>query len=444
MSRMAALIIVGVAAAGANAAPTPSACHAGAYRFDDVQLMVIGAPVETTLRYRFLDGRAGQLFRQADGSFAGGAGWSAPPPPTRIAVAGACGLPTLAVLQDGPRQRAVRVPVVITETRFTSGGLRLRGRLVAPTGSALVPLAVYVHGSERSSAVDAQLDQHMAPANGVAAFVYDKRGTGGSQGKYTQDFDVLAADAVAAMTEAKRLLGARTGRAGFIGHSQGGWVAPLAATRGGAAFVVVGYGLAISPRAEDAAQVRYDLERAGYGPEVLAKAREVSDATAEVMASRFKRGFDALAAVKRKYGDEPWFARVKGDYTGDLLRYPAFVLKLAGPRREQGTPWDYDPMPVLRGFDRPMLWVLAGADSDAPSTSTQAILADLQQDRPALDVAIYPNTTHGMIRFHEDKAGNRTKLGYAASYQTLVLDWVKRGTLTPASDVDLRPGRAER
>ena len=51
MSRMAALIIVGVAAAGANAAPTPSACHAGAYRFDDGQLMVIGAPVETTLRY---------------------------------------------------------------------------------------------------------------------------------------------------------------------------------------------------------------------------------------------------------------------------------------------------------------------------------------------------------------------------------------------------------
>jgi hypothetical protein len=37
------------------------------------------------------------------------------------------------------------------------------------------------------------------PAEKVGVFVYDKRGTGGSDGKYTQDFDTLADDAVAAM-----------------------------------------------------------------------------------------------------------------------------------------------------------------------------------------------------------------------------------------------------
>jgi hypothetical protein len=42
----------------------------------------------------------------------------------------------------------------------------------------------------------------------------------------TQDFSVLANDAVAAMREARRLAGARAGRVGYLDTSQGGWVAP--------------------------------------------------------------------------------------------------------------------------------------------------------------------------------------------------------------------------
>jgi uncharacterized protein len=49
----------------------------------------------------------------------------------------------------------------------------------------------------------------MFPAQGIGAFVYDKRGTGISGGTYTQDFSVLADDAVVAMKDAKRLAGTR-------------------------------------------------------------------------------------------------------------------------------------------------------------------------------------------------------------------------------------------
>lgn len=438
--RLKIAFIVAAAVSSYAQAATTSTCHSGAFRLEDGRTLVVSPSLKDTLRYRIIDGSTGRLFPQPGGGYAAGPGWDSPPPPVAATLTGPCASDTLSFSQLKRSQSARRVPVLITDTVFKSGGLTLRGRLVAPAGAAPVPLSVYVHGSENTSAVDGDLNQMMSPANGVAAFVYDKRGTGASEGKYTQDFETLSRDAVAAMTEARRLLGSRVAKAGFIGHSQGGWVAPLAATKANADFVVVAYGLAISPIEEDGAQVRYDLERAGYGPEVLAKAREVSEATAEVMASRFTRGFDKLAAVKEKYGKEPWFARVKGDYTYDILRYPAFALKMMGPKRDKGTPWNYDGMPVLRGFTKPMLWVLAGADSDAPSTSTQAILANLQKDHPKLDVAVYPDTTHGIVRFSEDKGGNRTKLGYAASYQPLVLHWVKTGLLAPASDVELRPG----
>ncbi len=436
-------IIAALFACAAHAAPG-EVCHEGAYRLSDGRTIVLAPSAKGSLRFRSSDGATGQLYEKKVNGDGGGPGWASRGLTIAAGVDGACCAQEIVFTQGPDTWPAKRVVLDVKNITFRSGPHLLRGRLLAPLGPAPVPLIVYVHGSETSSAVDSLLDQYMSPANGVAAFVYDKRGTGSSAGKYTQDFETLSRDAAAAMTEARRLLGSRVAKAGFIGHSQGGWVAPLAATKVNADFVVVAYGLAVSPREEDGAQVRYDLERAGYGPEIFAKAREVSEATAEVMASRFTRGFDKLAAVKKKYGREPWFARVKGDYTSDILRYPAFVLKIMGPKRDKGTPWNYDPLPVLRGSAKPMLWVLAGADSDAPSTSTQTILAGLQKGHPELDVAVYPNTTHGIVRFSEDKDGNRTKLSYAACYQSLVLQWVKTGQLTPAPDVDLRLGSAAR
>ncbi len=208
--------------------------------------------------------------------------------------------------------------------------------------------------------------------------------------------------------------------------------------------MVAAYGLAISPREEDAAQVQYELERKGYGGAVLLAAREVTDATALIMTSGFKIGFDKVAAVKRKYRKEPWFTAINGEYSGDLLRNPAILLKLIGPSRDKGTPWNYDPLPALRAFNRPMLWVLAGSDDQAPSSSTQSILGSLQETHPNLDVAVYPGTTHGIMRFTEDKNGKRTRSGYSPSYQSLILEWVKTGKLTHATDVELRPGKRSR
>src|SRR4029079_9606082 len=128
-------------------------------------------------------------------------------------------------------------------------------------------------GSEDSSAVQTYSLQRLLPAEGVGAFVYEKRGTGGSEGKYTQDFDVLADDAVAAMREARRLAGARAGRVGYQAGSQGGWVAPMAANRAPVDFVIVCFGLAVSVIDEDQQEVEMELRDKGYSAEDSAKAQ---------------------------------------------------------------------------------------------------------------------------------------------------------------------------
>jgi hypothetical protein len=73
-----------------------------------------------------------------------------------------------------------------------------------------------------------------------------------------------------------------------------------------------------------------------------------------MMATRLAEGVDELDALRQRHGQAVWWAYLKGEYTGDLTRYPVPLLKVALPWFDQGTPWDYDPMPVLRRVDAPM------------------------------------------------------------------------------------------
>src|SRR5262249_58636579 len=107
--------------------------------------------------------------------------------------------------------------------------------------------------------LDSYALQRMFPAQGIGVFVYDKRGTGVSGGTYTQDFNVLAADAIAAMKQAKQLAGARLGRLGYQGGSQGGWVVPIAANEVPVDFAIISFGLAVTVLEEDQESVALDM-----------------------------------------------------------------------------------------------------------------------------------------------------------------------------------------
>jgi pimeloyl-ACP methyl ester carboxylesterase len=185
--------------------------------------------------------------------------------------------------------------------------------------------------------------QRMLPTEEVGAFVFDKRGTGESSGSYSQDFDLLAEDAVAAMREAKRLAGPRAGRIGYQGGSQGGWVAPLAANRARVDFVIVCFGLAVSVIDEDQQEVEIEMREKGHSPAEIANALEVARAAENVFASGFTEGFGEFDAVRAKYKDAPWFKELHGNYTHFFLPYSESELREMGVKFRWGTPFHYDP-----------------------------------------------------------------------------------------------------
>jgi len=414
----------GVTAAPASTSGTSDgSCYAGAYSLADGSVMDIQRTArERTFRWHRLDGRTGTLVAGPDGLWRGNRGWTAEVDPTVIRM-DQCHAAAIEV--NG--RPAHRIALHVVDTRFVSGKQQLRGRLVMPPGDAGAPVVILVHGSEKYSGVDFYHEQHLFPALGVGVFVYDKRGTGQSSGRYTQDFDALANDAVAALAEARRLAGSRTARIGFRGTSQGGWVAPLAATRAPVDFVQVAYGLAESPAAEDREQVMSELRMAGYGPDVLAKAREVTDATALFLATRGRQGGAGISAVRR-YSREPWWNAMRGEYTGSVLRYPTWITRLALPFVDVGTPWNHDPVPVLRSVQAPQLWMIAADDREAPPGETLRRLHALAAQGRPITTAVFPDTDHGIVEFVE-RDGQRIRTRYAEGFLAMSVDWIRDGRL---------------
>ena len=328
-----------------------------------------------------------------------------------------------------------RVAVRLTPTKFKSGDLTLNGLLIEPAAKAGTnpPLVVTVHGSERTPAVKYGQYPWILAAQGISAFVYDKRGTGESQGSYNQNFHDLGGDAAAASKEAKRLAAGRYSRFGLLGGSQGGWVAPRAANDAGADFVAVGFGLLIDPLEEDASQVATELTEAGYGADVLRQAREITDATGNLMAGHFKQGYEQLAAVKARYGTQPWFAKIKGEFTGDVLTLDEATLRRDGAAKfdDLAIDWRYDAMGWLRKVKAPQLWVIAAQDREAPPQTTLDRLQTLRREGHDIAIVRFPDTDHGMVEFTQDAKGERTTTRVTDGYFRLLGDWIKGGTRPP-------------
>ena len=398
-------MIVNLFAAMAAAAAPAGPCPTGLFQSSDgQQRAIILARADTnSYRYTLLDGRRGDV--------------------------GAAGAPL--VCADGlliGSDKAAWTPVDVrrTETSFQSHGSKLGATLLEPTGTGPHPLVVFVHGSERTSPLASSYPL-MLVAQGISVLAYDKRGTARSEGEYTQNFELLADDAAAAMTEARRVATGRFSRIGYFGGSQGGWIAPLAATRSRPDFVAVGFGLIGSPIEEDREQVLTEMRGKGFGEPDLSEARQVAAATAELVRSRFTQGYERLAEVRGRYGAKPWFNQIEGEFTGAVLREKLGDLRRAGSAIFDNLEliWDYDSRPVLARLKVPQLWILAEADREAPPETSLAALQEARAKGSDLTIYSFPDTDHGIVEFTQAADGTRTYTRVADGYFRLLGDWIK-------------------
>jgi len=400
-------------------------CHIGSYRLGDGNLVDIAPSDDDTLRWRQFDGATGALHKSASGIWKSTSGWTERSDGKTVSFS-----PCNKGRIDFDGVAGQRLAFDVRETTFRSHGIVLAGRLVMPKGEERVPVVVLLHGSEHDSGLVDYFLQRMLPAEGVGAFVYDKRGTGESGGHYTQNYSLLADDAVVALRRARQLAGTRLGRIGYQGGSQGGWVAPLAADRIAVDFVIVCFGLAVNVIDEDQEAVELQMREKGYPPEVIAKALEVASAAESVFERDFKGGFAQLDEMRAKYASAPWYKDVHGDYAFFVLQQPSDAkLRALASQFNWHTPFHYDPMPVLRADRAPQLWIVGGEDYEAPSAETSRRIKSLIADGLPFTLAYYPRAEHGMTLFETGEDGSRISTRYASGYFRLIRDFARDGQL---------------
>lgn len=401
-------------------------CTVGVYRLPDGEVIDIAPSGTDTLRWRKIDGTSGKLVKAGE-TWASSTGWTDRADGLQISF-GDCASGTM---RFGDRI-AQRITLETRDTSFTSHDTPLVGRLVLPPGDGPVPIVVLLHGAEPASARETNALQRMLPAAGIGAFVYDKRGTGDSGDKYTQVFSLLADDAVAALAEARRMAGPRGVRFGFQGPSQGGWIAPLAATRTKVDFLIVSFGLAVSVADEDREAIAFQMGLKGYSPDVIAKAQEIGAAATRIFASGMSDGIEEFDAVRARYRGEPWFKDVYGNFTHIILGMTADEIRTKGQVYKFGTPVHYDPMPTLRAVTVPQLWALGGQDIDAPVGETGRRITGLIESGKPITLAVFPKAEHGMTEFEATPDGRRVSTRFTPGYFQLLIDYAKGSKLADA------------
>ena len=417
-----ALSALSLLISGPAHADSTADCHVGSYRLTNGRTVDIAPSDGDALRWRTFAGDTGLLHRNSDGSWSSMRGWTRKPDGIVVSFSDC---KDGAITFGGATGK--RIAFDVTDTTFESNGVKMSGRLVMPKGNGHVPLVILLHGSEHDSARKFNALQRMFPAQGIAAFVYDKRGTGASGGVYTQDFDLLAADAVQAMMAARRLAGTRVNRVGFQGPSEGGWVAPLAANRSKVDFVIVSFGLAVSVLQEDQESVALDMSLHRRSPEDTAKALELARAGERVIETRGSEGYAEFDALRKKYKGEPWYRDVHGDFVYFVLPLNEAQVRVAARQFDFHTPFRYDPMPALRASQTPQLWALGSDDLDAPSGETANRIKTLIAAGKDYTLAVFPGAEHGMTEYELGADGERISTRYVPGYFELMRDFIRDG-----------------
>lgn len=161
------------------------------------------------------------------------------------------------------------------EVTFANAGTTLAGTILRPLTRGPHPAVLFLHGSGPEARYSSRFLAEYLATRGIAALIYDKRGVGKSSGDWkVSDFSDLASDAIAGINLLKTFKNIDPKKIGIYGHSQGGMIAPLVASRSkDVAFVLSGAGSAVPLHESEVNSLTNQIRAQGIAGD------ELSDAT---------------------------------------------------------------------------------------------------------------------------------------------------------------------
>jgi pimeloyl-ACP methyl ester carboxylesterase len=314
------------------------------------------------------------------------------------------------------RSPAAALPYDVAPVSFRNGDVVLKGDLCLPRTPGRHPAVVLVHGSgpETRWGTSRYIADKLARA-GVAALIYDKRGSGESGGDWrTSPYEALARDALAGVDLLDAHHDIDPARVGVIGHSQGGVVGPLVATLapGKIAFIVAEDTFAGPQRDQDIYRVAHAIVGLNLPPADQAKAMEIY--TLFVDAARGAVPYDTFAAAAAPYKSASWY---------DWMSFPPKDSWVWTFGRLNGG---FDTLPVWRKVRVPVLLIYGEKDALVPVDESIARITDVLDASGTPSAAlIAPGAVHNLTIEPED-GQSFFWWKQAPGVVDVVVDWVAR------------------
>lgn len=306
----------------------------------------------------------------------------------------------------------------VVPIRVRNGEVTLGGTLHLPDGAGPYPALVMLQGP---GPADRDNNGYFPPirdhfvSRGLAVLSWDKPGIGESSGDWGSQ---TLADRAA---EALRMLGwlrdqpqVDPRRVGIWGHSQGGWVGPLAASQDpDAAFLVIHSGPGIGPMEQDFYGIEHTLRQAGHGDDVVAQAHGFIR-TLHAYAERGAPLAEVTRDVLLPAEGTPW-----GAYFG-LLDESGWRFLTVNAQQP------YDPVPALERIECPALAIFGERDALVPVARSIEIFrkAFAKAGNADVTIAVFPDANHRL------QVGPERSLapGYLATMSSWILARVSQRT----------------
>lgn len=265
-----------------------------------------------------------------------------------------------------------------SEVTFTNGRVTLHGTVIAPPGGTKLPGLVMIHGSGAHTREEFREQAEAFARQGIATLIYDKRTEDYSL--LERSYSTLADDALAAVEVLRARPDVDPARVGVWGVSEGGWVAPLAASKSPdhVAFVVTVGANGVEPARQQAWAIENQLRRLGM------------DGSMVKMAS---------STMMRQLVDSEVFPEAH-----------------------------YDSVAALKSVRQPVLGLWGAKDVLTPPGEALRIF---QESLAHHTLRVFPDAQHQLRRTTD---GYDKLPGYAPGYLELVGTWVNHPPATSSAD----------
>lgn len=337
------------------------------------------------------------------------------------------------------------VPYDEEEVTFQNGDITLVGTLSLPPTNGPHPAVILITGSgpqtrDEEVVLGFKVFQIIADhltRNGIAVLRYDDRGMGGSTGDVNQSTtEDFAGDVLAAVALLKDRADINPSQIGLLGHSEGGIVAPIAATRSDdVAFIILMAGPGVQGAEILLAQAELILRAEGATEEEIEIQREMQLLLFEAV--RTNEGWDEAADALRAQaiGQIDALSESEREQLGDIDQLVERLIEQEIQKVQ--TPWwkfflDYDPAPTLAQVTVPVLAIFGELDLQVPAEMNEAAMETILAEAGNEDYTIVtlPKANH---LFQSAGTGSISEYatlekGFGPEFLGLVTGWILERT----------------